>query len=69
MKKEKAKRMTVREVRARLELQSELDQRVLEQQRSALPSFQVMRDVERARARMSFCDDLLKEMSVHRKEA
>lgn len=66
--KEKAKRMTVREIRQRLELQMELDKKAVEQLRGIMPCLDVLRDVERARARMYFCSDILSEMSVNRKK-
>jgi hypothetical protein len=65
--KEKAKRMTVREIRQRLELQIEMDKKAMEQLRGIMPCLDVLRAVEVARARMHFCNDLLKEMSVNKK--
>ena len=55
------KRMTIAQIRKRLELQMDLDRIVLEQQAKALPSLEVMNEVTQARARISFCVDLLRE--------
>jgi len=55
------KRVSVGQIRKRLELQIEMDGIVLEQQAKALPSLEVMNEVTQARARISFCVDLLRE--------
>lgn len=60
-KKMTVKRVSVGQIRKRLELQIEMDGIVLEQQAKALPSLEVIGEVAAARARIVLCRDLLRE--------
>lgn len=66
-KQDVPKRMTVKEIRNRLETQVKLSKRTLEGCANALPSFDALKEVEHARANLSFCRELLSEMDVHKK--
>lgn len=62
-------RMSVAQIKKRLELQMELDktvleQTVLEQQANALHSLESIAAITQARARISFCKELLREIKM-----
>jgi len=54
-------RMTMKQARKQLELQLALDKTVLEQTSHSLVGLDELKNVERARARMSFCRELLSD--------
>ena len=56
------KRMSVKQIKQKLNLQMALDKTVLEQQSKALPSLDSMKETEHARARIHYIKDLLKEI-------
>ena len=62
----KQPRLSTGQIRKRLDLQWNLDKVLLEQAQHALPSLDVMRDVEHARARLKLCESLLNEFWWHR---
>ena len=62
----KANRMSVLQIRKRLELQMELDRAELNQVQNALPCLESLKQVEQARTRIHFCESLLKDISVNR---
>lgn len=56
---EKKKRLSTKEIKMHLVLQLELDKAELTKAQHSLPSLDVMRDVEQARARIHLCKDML----------
>ena len=56
---EKKKRLSTKEIKMHLVLQLELDKAELTKAQHSLPSLDVMKDVEQARARMHLCKDML----------
>jgi hypothetical protein len=56
---EKKKRLSTKEIKMHLMLQLELDKAELTKAQHSLPSLDVMKDVEQARARMHLCKDML----------
>jgi hypothetical protein len=56
---EKKKRLSTKEIKLHLILQLELDKAELTKAQHSLPSLDVMKDVEQARARMHLCKDML----------
>jgi len=56
---EKKKRLSTKEIKMHLVLQLELDKAELTKAQHSLPSLDVMKDVEQARARIHLCKDML----------
>lgn len=56
---EKKKRISTKDIKMHLMLQLELDKAELTKAQHSLPSLDVMKDVEQARARIRLCKDML----------